>query len=76
MPIVYMGMTTPMVPLPFGAGTTCPAPPIGGLIPGMGPGCNKITIICYMETNCKESEHVQSSLWKHNPGSWLWHALT
>jgi hypothetical protein len=37
-PIVYIGITIPMVPLPLGAGTTCPAPPIGGLIPGIGPG--------------------------------------
>jgi len=41
-PIVYIGITIPMVPLPLGAGTTCPAPPIGGLIPGIGPGCKKL----------------------------------
>lgn len=34
-----MGITTPIVLVPFWeAGTTCPAPPMGGLIPGIGPG--------------------------------------
>ena len=32
MPTVYKGIIIPIVEFPFGAATTCPAPPIAGLI--------------------------------------------
>ena len=37
MPMVYMGMMTPIVPPPFGWLGCMPGPPMVGLMPGMGP---------------------------------------